>query len=96
MELEDVSYRQHNILLMGSPRLRCGAAGRPSFLISKAQLETLIEMGFSYSTIARMFGVSERTILRRRIEYDLLVGRSYINMSDSDLDKVIRDIVQAC
>lgn len=50
-------------------------------MISIVQLETLIELGYSYSTIARVFGVSERMILRRRLEYDLPIG-----ITDNDLD----------
>ena len=58
-----------------------GSRGRPTYVISIVQLETLIELGYSYSTIARVFGVSERMILRRRLEYDLP-----ISITDNDLD----------
>ena len=71
-----------------------GSRGRPAYIISKVQLETLIELGFNYSTIARMFGVSERTLLRRRIEYDLPVGAVFTELSDNNLDIAVRDILQ--
>ena len=73
-----------------------GSRGQPAYIISKVQLETLIELGFNYSTIARMFGVSERTLLRRRIEYDLPVGAIFTELSDNDLDIAVRDILPVC
>ena len=44
--------------------------------------------------MARMFGVSVRTFLRRRNELGLQIGRNYSNISDSDLDDLIRSLVQ--
>ena len=49
-------------------------------------------MGFNYRTIATMFGVSEKTPLRRRSEYGLPVGHSFTDISDTDLDAAVRSI----
>ena len=57
-------------------------------IISEAQISGLIEMGFSYATMARLFGVSVRTLLRRRNEFGLQIGRNYSNISNSDLDGI--------
>ena len=72
---------------------RSGFRGRPAYIISKAQLETLIELGFNYSAIARMLGVSERTILRRRVEFGLPVGVTFTDITDGDLDCAVRSIL---
>ena len=75
---------------------RNGFRGRPAYIISKVQLETLIELGFDYNTIARMLGVSERTILRRRVEFGLPVGCTFTDITDDDLDNAVRGILQVC
>lgn len=75
---------------------RNGFRGRPAYIISKVQLETLVELGFNYHTIARILGVSERTILRRRVEFGLPVGYTFTDITDDDLDNVVRGILQVC
>ena len=40
--------------------------GRPKLLIPKEQLEGLQSMGFSWTSISKMLGVSEKTLRRRR------------------------------
>ena len=42
-----------------------------------------MELGFSYTTMARMLNVSPRTIRRRREEYGLPVGCQYSDISDN-------------
>ena len=76
------------------PTLRHGDPGRPSFLISKPLIEALIDLGFTYSKMAKILGVSERTLLRRRQDFNLPIGRPFSNVTDQDLEMVIRDIVQ--
>ena len=62
LQIEDFSNGRDRILQCSV--LRSGLRGRPPYVISKVPLETLIELGYNYSTIARMYGVSERTLLR--------------------------------
>ena len=66
-----------------------GRSGRPCVIISEAQVSALIEMGFSYSSMARMFRVSIQTLLRRSNELGLQVGQNFSTLSDSDLDDVV-------
>jgi hypothetical protein len=94
LQIEDLSNGPDRILQ--SLVLRNGLRGRPPFVISKVQLETLIELGYTYSTIARMYGVSERTLLRRRVEYGLPIGLSFTDISDDDLDITVRGILHVC
>ena len=71
-----------------------GHRGRPAYDISKDDLECLFEMGFSYQQSARIIGVSERTLRRRREEFGLPVGSSYTDMSDDALDGLVRTILE--
>ena len=89
MEVEDLSSGSD--LLLQCPVTQTGAPGRPTIITSQARIETLVEMGFNYRTIARMFGVSRRTLLCIS-EYGLPVGRSFIDITDADLDAAVRCI----
>lgn len=92
MHLEDQVYDVH--VRIPIPLVHTGRPGRPPFLISKAQIETLTELGYSYAKIARMFGVSERTLRRRREEFGLPIGQSYTEISDAELDAVVQSVYQ--
>lgn len=91
MEIEDSSQ---NRVAIPQVIAMTGRPGRPVTVITKAQIETLIELGYTYARIARMFGMSERTLIRRRRELGLPVGLRKSNISDADLDGVIRTISQ--
>ena len=67
-----------------------GTPGGPPFIIPRPQLEALIELGFGFSRIAAIIGVSERTLRRRREA----VGDNYSNISDAGLDAIIAGILQ--
>ena len=70
--------------------------GRSRLLIPKEQLEGLRSLGFSWSAIGRMLCVSERTIRRRRAEYDMPLVNSgnFSSISDDQLDEEVRSILQ--
>ena len=92
LEIEDTSNGPDSILQCSVHQN--GLRGRPAYIISRVQLETLIELGYNYSKIARMFGVSERTLLRRRLKYDLPVGHTFTSITDNDLDIAISSILR--
>ena len=89
MELEDLSVSHENACIPVTV-MRSGTRGRPFLFITKDQIEVLMEFGYTYTKIAGMFGVSERTLLRRWIELGLPIGRNYTDISDNDLDDSIR------
>lgn len=89
LELQDLSVSHENASIPVTV-MRSGTRGRPFLFITKDQIETLMEFGYTYTQIAGMFGVSERTLLRRRIELGLPIGRNYTAISDNDLDDSIR------
>ena len=92
MHLEDKVCDAH--VRIPIPLVHTGRPGRPPFLISKAQIETLTELRYSYAKTARMFGVSERTLLRRREEFGLPIGQSYSDIRDLELDAVLQSVYQ--
>ena len=70
-----------------SASIRCrvrrnGRPGRPTVIVPKSIIELLLEQGFSYTSISRMLGISTRTLLRRRVQYELPTGRPYSEISD--------------
>ena len=71
-----------------------GTPGRPPYQVPKSQIEALMELGFSYTAIARTLHVSPRTIRRCREEYGLPVGHYYSDITDRHLDKVVGSILQ--
>ena len=91
MELEDLSVCHENASIPVTVMISDGR-GRPFYFISKDQIEALMEFGYTYTKIVTMFGVSERTLLRRRIEFGLPIGRPLSHISDNELDDVIRRI----
>lgn len=70
--------------------------GRPKLLIPKEQLEGLRGLGFSWSAIANMLCVSERTIRRRRADYEMVLGSlgNFSQVLDDQLDEIVRSILQ--
>jgi transposase InsO family protein len=69
--------------------------GRPRVIITRQQIEALRELHFSWSCIARLLGVSERTLERRRQEFQMPMGRAcYSSVSDNELDYIISGIVR--
>lgn len=92
MELED-SYCSPETINISCPIVRNGRPGRPSVVISEEQITTLLDLGFTYTSMAAMFGISERTLFRRRTEFGLQTGRHYTEISDNDLDAAVRSLV---
>ncbi|CAJ0826150.1 4956_t:CDS:2 [Entrophospora sp. SA101] len=66
--------------------------GRPKLLINENIIRILRQEGHTWIRIADIFGVSYRTILRRRIELNLPDDLAYTNISNDDLDNEIRNI----
>ena len=67
--------------------------GRPSIPILEAELVTLLELHFSQSDIAKLFGCSARTIRRQIDHFGLGNVIAYDNISDADLDGIVSNFV---
>ena len=69
-----------------------GKRGRPHYDVDKEQMEYLLQLRFSCPEIARIMGVSLSTVRRRMTLYGLSVHSLYSNISDSELDEVVKEI----
>ncbi|XP_035990299.1 uncharacterized protein LOC105920722 isoform X1 [Fundulus heteroclitus] len=75
-------------------KIRTGNRGRPLWDISGEQLQFLLEFNFTVREIAKLFGVSYRTVRRRMTENGLSVRMHYSDISRDDLIKVVSDFIQ--
>ena len=75
-----------------TPRIFSGGVGRPRFDITIEQLEHLLHIGLSCSSIASSLNVSLRTVRRRMSEYGLSVRALYTTISDAELDAAVDQI----
>ena len=74
--------------------MRTGDRGRPKFLLNTSQLADMLQLHFKVPHIARLFGVSVRTIRRRMKDAGLYVSDLYCTLSDAQLDDVVRNVFQ--
>ncbi len=70
-----------------------GSRGRPAFNIPKDILEMFIDNKFTISSVAKMLQVSESTIKRRLHFYGLSIQSTYANLSNEDLDSIVKEIM---
>ena len=68
-----------------------GLPGRPSVIVPKELLEELRGMGFAWTKIATMFGVSRWTIMRRVDDYQLTGLQIFSDISDAEIDNIVKD-----
>ena len=64
--------------------------GRPRYLISQDQLEYLRSLGFTWTDVSVLLGVSRMTLYRYRREYEMLHDDDTRLISDSDLREILR------
>lgn len=83
---------ESNTVLERPPVRYTGRIGRPRFDIPCQQLKVLIESGFTGPQVAEMLGTSLSTVRRRMQEFGLFIGCQYSDMSDDELDSVVRSM----
>ena len=71
--------------------VQSSSPGRPRFDITRAQIQYLRSMSFSWVQISRLLGVSYSTVYRRRIEYGI-PNTSGMSITDHDLHECLRQI----
>lgn len=73
-----------------------GGRGRPRYIIKLDQLVFLLEIRFTWSAIAVMFGISHRTMYNIRSEFGLIDTEfaGFSDVSDEQLKSLIQDILQ--
>ena len=68
--------------------------GRPKLVIPKEQLEGLRSLGFSWTGISKMLGVSERTVRRRREDFDISCSaEAFSQIEDDEIERHVGDIL---
>lgn len=78
--------------LYSCPTENSGSAGRPRYVISAQQLQFLRDLHFSWTKIAKILGVSRKTIDQRRQELGMSLELSWSSISDYDLKQIMCDI----
>lgn len=66
-----------------------GAVGRPRLMVSTEHISNLMDMERPVETIAKLLGVSRRTVYRRMAECNLSVRGRYSRLTDDDLDALV-------
>lgn len=74
--------------------LKSDEPGKLAFDIPTELLEDLLGLGFTYTRIAEMLGVSRWTISRRIKDYGLEDFRSFSKLADDELDELVRDYIR--
>lgn len=69
-----------------------GVMGRPKFILEKEKLRSLLDIRLPIPCIAKLLGVTERTVFGRMREFELSVSDSYSTMSDQELDMFVSNI----
>lgn len=69
-----------------------GELGQPKYVVSSQQLQTFTEMSLSVPKIAALLGISRRTVKRRLCVYGMSIKQSYSQLTDEELDSVVRSI----
>ena len=68
--------------------------GRPRFEVSRAQLEYLLQNGFSGTQIAEMLAISLSTVRQRMRAFNLSVKDLYSSLSEEELDSTLQNILR--
>lgn len=69
-----------------------GLRGRPRFAIEREELVEMLQTNLPVHHIAKMMGVSTRTIFRRMNDFGLSVSGLYSSIADEELDNAVRAI----
>lgn len=67
--------------------------GRPLVSISEQELTEFLQLQFTQTEIAKMYGCSCRTIRRRIVQFGLVELIRYDDIADRDLDMVVSEFV---
>ena len=74
-------------------KIYSGYRGRPSFYISKEQLELFLDYNFSIRKIFEMLGASISTINRRLSIYGLSISQTYSTLTGGELDAATLQLI---
>ena len=92
--LRNYNYNNRQAISFQSETTSTGQVGRPRFSVSSEQIKYLLNYHLSVPDIAVALGVSRSTIFRRMRTFGLSVRQSMTDISEEELDKVIREVQQ--
>ena len=69
-----------------------GSVGRPSLIISREQVEYLMECNFTVKDMSDILGVFKRTVERRMNQYELTNMNRFSTIDDERLDAIVSEI----
>ena len=72
-----------------------GGRGRPKFVVSREQLQYLLERGFSVPDVAQLLGLSLRTTERRLQEFGISSGQFFTTIDNETLDRTVETILRS-
>ncbi len=97
---QDKAYHANDVLLEQTYSVsaeQSGNVGRPSFNVDQDQVDALRELGFSWTSIACLLGISRATLYRRLSMWGNDSSRAaYTDISDDDLDARVLLLVRQC
>ena len=65
--------------------------GRPRLDISKESILSLRRLNYSWTKVARLLGISRKTLYRRLKEYNIDTN-TFTDLSESELDELLSSI----
>ena len=68
--------------------------GRPKILLDEQQILNLKELNMTWKAIANLLGVHEKTLQRKRKEFNINLKR-YTDLTDEELDNLMNDLVKS-
>ena len=68
------------------------SVGRPSLIISREQVEYLMDCNFTVKEMSDILGVSKRTVERRMSQYELTNMNGFTAINDERLDAIVSEI----
>lgn len=69
-----------------------GLRGRPRFAVEREELAEMLQTNLPVHYIAKMMGVSTRTIFRKMNDFGLSISELYSSITDEELDNLVRAI----
>ena len=81
-------YQSRSVSSYNAHIVRTSLPGRPRFEITRAQIQYLRSMSFSWVQISRILGVSYTTVYRRRIEFGI-PNTSGMTITDHNLHECL-------
>ena len=80
---------------LGCPVEYLGHAYRPRLAVDKSVVQQLRAESMKWVDIAKILGISPKTLIRRRREFELPIGAdAFTDIEDSELDEHVREILR--